>query len=490
MRASIFHSLCIAFLGGVLVASFLPVCFALLGMIPLIVGSVWFAARRCDFRRAGFLLVLGALFCLGVLRYAASETSEHPLDRFLGETTEFRGRICAEPEDREFDQRFCFDPDEGDDRILVRTPRFPRYRYGEALVLTGKIELPENFESYEGGPEFDYVSYLNKDSVRYVMSRPKVVAFGEQDAGMIVRFLIWTKGAFTAKIERLMPEPSASLVGGILLGEKGSLPEDVSEDFRRTGLTHILVLSGSNVTVVAESLLRAFAFMPRAYGQGFGAGSIVLFAVMTGASTTTVRATMMALIGLLARGTGRRYDVMRALAIAGLVMVIHNPRVLAFDISFQLSFLATIAIIYVSPLVKERLGWITERFGIRETLAMTLGTQIFTLPFIVYKMGEISVVALIPNLLVLPLVPFAMLGGFLAGMAGLVWEPLGLPFAWITRAMLEYAVFVVDIFGGLPFATAKARFGAPLLVLSYAAMTWVIWRLTVRPQSSVQQSPN
>lgn len=491
MRGSTFHGLCISFLSGVIAASLLPMRFAMLGAAPLMLGWLWILVRKPrDMRRALLLPVLVLVYCLGVIRYAATETTEHPLDRFLEETAAFQGRICAEPEDRELDQRFCFDPDEGDDRILVRTPRFPRYRYGDRLALTGKIELPENFEAYEGGPEFDYVSYLKKDSIRYVMSRPKAAYAGEQDADPVTRFLIWAKNSFTATVERLMPEPAASLVGGILLGENGSLPQDVADDFKRTGLTHILVLSGSNVTVVAESLLQAFSFLPRAYAQWLGAGTIVLFAVMTGASTTTVRATFMALIGLLARGTGRRYDVMRALSIAGVIMVALNPRILAFDISFQLSFLATLAIIYMSPLVKERLGWVTERFGIRETLAMTLGTQIFTLPFIVNRMGEISVVALVPNLLVLPLVPYAMLGGFVAGMVGIASEPIALPFAWATRAMLEYAVFVVDIFGGLSFATTKARFGAPLMALSYAAMGLLIWRAEARRRNSSRQSPN
>ncbi|MDP1625427.1 MAG: ComEC/Rec2 family competence protein [bacterium] len=491
MKGSTFQCLCVSFLGGILAASFLPLKYAMCGAVLIAFGATPFVFRRFRCWRNVLLVVLmAALFAFGVWRYEMTEITEYPLDRVIGETSTFHGRICAEPEDREFDQRFCFEPDDGDGRILVRAPRFPRLHIGDRLALTGKIELPQNFESYEGGPEFDYVSHLGKDSIRYVMSRPKIADLGENDAGFVVRGLVAIKRAFMGMVSRIMPEPSASLVGGILLGEKGMMPKDLGEAFRRSGLTHILVLSGSNVTVVAESLLRAFSFLPRMYGQWLGAGSIVLFAIMTGASTTTVRATFMALIGLLARGTGRRYDVMRALSLAALVMVVHNPRVLAFDISFQLSFLATLAIIFVSPLIKERLGFVTERFAVRETLAMTLGTQIFTLPFIVWKMGEISLIALIPNLLVLPIVPLAMLGGFLAGTAGLIWEPLGLPFAWATDAMLSYSVVVVEYFGGLGFATVKTRFSAPLLVLSYVFMTLAIWWLTARSRNSAPQNPN
>ncbi len=249
------------------------------------------------------------------------------------------------------------------------------------------------------------------------------------------------------------------------------------------------MLSGSNVTVVAEGLMKAFAFMPAALSRVFGAGSIVLFALMTGASATTVRATIMALIVILAKSSARRYDVTRALVLAAFGMTLENPSILAFDASFQLSFLATLALIYVAPIVQEKLSWVTDRCKLREMLATTIGTQILTTPLILHMAGKLSIVSLPPNLLVLPFVPLSMLGGFVAVMVGFVSQTLALPFAWATSLILSYIIEVTAFFGGLPFAAIEMRMSAFALTVSYGAIVWYLityWRR----KNSLKQSPN
>lgn len=419
------------------------------------------------------MLIFGSLaaFSLGGLRMEMAKGGGHPLDASIGKNISLSGIICDEPAIRESSQGLCLESEDrartGNDKILLNAGKFPLYAYGDTVQVFGRLDMPRNFLTYEGGPEFDYVSYLAKDGIRYSMSRPKIRKTASGKGFWLISALINIKSAFMDRIGRLIPEPQASLVGGLLLGEKGALPKDVVDDFKRSGLTHILVLSGSNVTVVAESLLKIFAIFPRAVGQSLGASSIVLFAIMTGASATTVRATLMALIGLLAQATARKYDVVRALIIAASVMLMQNPRILVFDISFQLSFLATIAVIFVSPVVKERLTFIPEKFGMREIMSMTISTQLFTLPFIFYKMGEISIIALVPNLLVLPIVSLAMLGGFIAGTLGFVWMPLALPAALATKLMLSYMLTITHFFSSFPLATIQASISVPLLVLSY-----------------------
>ncbi len=504
MQGKHFYTITFSFFTGVFVASFVYLNKWLFVGIAICSLSGFFINK---FRSRGTSLLVCLVcvsFSLGVIRFQISKTDVHPLDEYVETKTSFTGIVCAEPEDREFTQRFCFQPviesQPTQDRIVVSANRFPKYEYGDELTLTGKIEFPENFTAYEGGPEFDYISYLEKDSFRYILSRPAIRKIGDGKGSRLVSVLISIKSAFMSNVEDVLPEPHSSFVAGLLLGEKGGLPQYISDNFKRSGLTHILVLSGSNVTVVAEALMNIFSFLPRLAGQFAGAFSIILFAVMTGASATTIRATLMAMVLLMSRGVGRRYDVVRALILAAVAMLMHNPRILAFDISFQLSFLATIAVIYVSPIVKEYLGWVTERFGFRETLAMTLSVQIFTLPFILYKMGEISVIALVPNLLVLPLVPYVMFGGFLAGMIGFfghfgyIGHMVAVPIAWTTQAALSYMLKVVEFFGGFVFATTKITIGVWWLFVSYVALIVGIWRLTLciteRQKNSARQSAN
>ncbi len=488
MQGKTFYAFSLAFIAGVFAASFSRTMALYAGGFLLLGGIVVAVVRKKKY----LFLICGALiaFSLGAGRMMLAGVAEHPLDAKIGEKVSLSGMICDEPQIKETNIKFCFAAKEGvgEDKILITADRYPEYEYGDMVSVSGKLELPENFETYEGGPTFDYISYLSKDDIRYVIKRTQVKFLGENHANPIAKALFSIKGAFIAAIERLMPEPHASLVGGILLGEKGTLPKEVRDDFRRSGLTHILVLSGSNVSVVAKSLMSALAFLPRAASMWTGAVTIILFAVMTGASATTVRASFMALIFILAGGAGRRYDITRALALAAVIMLVQNPRILAFDIGFQLSFLATLALVLVSPIVNERLQWATERFGFREILSSSIATQIFTLPFILYRMGEISIVSLAPNLLVLPLVPWAMFGGFMVGMVGLVNGFLAMPFAWLTDLLLSYMIAVVHFFSGFSFATTRLSIGEPVLVVVYVLYGWFIWRW--RNKNSLQCSAN
>jgi len=182
----------------------------------------------------------------------------------------------------------------------------------------------------------------------------------------------------------------------------------------------------------------------------------------------------MALIVILAQVTRRNYQAGRALIVAGLIMVIINPKILIFDISFELSFLATIAIIYVSPILKNKFIFITEKFGLRDIISGTISAQILVLPLILYKMGLLSLVALPANILVLAFIPATMLFGFITGVLGFIWLPLSLPFAWISWTILAYIITVSEFFANLPFSSVNISwFSAGVMTFCYIMIA--IW---------------
>jgi competence protein ComEC len=214
------------------------------------------------------------------------------------------------------------------------------------------------------------------------------------------------------------------------------------------------VLSGYNVRIVAEALMRFMGlFLPRLASIGFGALGIVLFAIMTGGSATIVRASIMALLVVLARATGRTYDITRALFVAGFVMILLNPKILAFDPSFQLSFLATLGLIYVAPMIEERLRFVPTKWQLREVVVATVATQIFVLPLLLFQVGQLSLVALPVNLLVLAAVPLTMFVGFFTGVVGFAGAIVSLPFAYASYGLLAYILGVVSLFAKIPFAS-------------------------------------
>ena len=183
----------------------------------------------------------------------------------------------------------------------------------------------------------------------------------------------------------------------------------------------------------------------------------------------------MALLVILARATGRTYAMTRALFLAGFLMVLQNPKILVFDTSFQLSFVATLGLIYLAPKLEEYFGWMPTRWQLREFATATIATQIFVLPILLYKMGTLSLVAVPVNLLILPTVPIVMLIGFLTGMVGFVGTLVSLPFAYLTHFILTYQLLVVDLFADLPFASIEVgNFPLWLAVTLYGALLCLV----------------
>jgi competence protein ComEC len=158
-------------------------------------------------------------------------------------------------------------------------------------------------------------------------------------------------------------------------------------------------------------------------------------------------------------------------------MILYNPKILVFDTSFQLSFLATVGLIYLSPLILPYVRFVPERLHLREVVVATVATQAFVFPFLLYKTGGLSLVSLPANLLILSAIPLTMFLGFLAGLFSFLSSALALPFAWGAYALLSYELLVVEWFARAPFAAVTlASFPLWLAMLCYALYALFIAR--------------
>ena len=344
-----------------------------------------------------------------------------------------------------------------DIRIQVKTKLYPRFSYGDEVAFSGNFSKPFNF-SGDNGRAFDYQGYLAKDDVYYqIKSAAVALATGTIAADhhfSITSVLFSLKRRFVGYLESALGEPQAALAGGLVVGDKAALGQDLLNDFRIVGLIHIVVLSGFNITIVAIALRRLLSFLPRVWGIAIGGIGIALFGILVGGGATVVRSCFMAGMALIADLIRRDYSVERALGFAALIMLIANPLVLMHDPSFQLSFLATIGLVLLSEPIESRLGWLPDRLGMRGTVASCLATQIFVCPFILYMMGQISIVGVVVNILVLPLIPATMLAVFLTGASGFICHPLSLVIGWSAHLLLSYELSIVEWFARLPFAAA------------------------------------
>ena len=173
--------------------------------------------------------------------------------------------------------------------------------------------------------------------------------------------------------------------------------------------------------------------------------------------------------------------ITNTLALAAFIMVLVNPKVLVFDAGFQLSFLATMGLVYLSPIIERGLKKIPDVFELRMSLVATLSATISTLPLILFQFGRLSTVALLVNMLILPLIPVAMAVGFLMGILSLVWLPLGQLFAWIAWAILSYVILVVETFAKFNFASFEiAQVSWLWLVGGYGFLVFIIIKLRKR----------
>jgi competence protein ComEC len=488
MQSRVFYGICFGFVVGVLVRSFVLVDSYLAIFFGVIALALFLFFSLISKNKWGIIVSIFVFtFSLGILRFhVADRPASTVFESKVGEQVDFSGLVVDEPSIRESNVLLTIKSQIGGEetKILVTTDFEESFKYGDEVSFSGVLKRPENFIT-DQGKEFDYANYLRKDGIFYVMGYPEVEILSRGNGSKIKSALFSVKGKFLEKMNSAIYAPENQLMGGLILGERSSFSQELRQDFIDTGTIHIVALSGYNITIVAEWFMKLFAFLPKNLGIGMGIFAVILFILMTGGSSTAVRAGIMATLALVARATGRTADAGRALMLAGVFMIFFNPFVLVYDVSFQLSFIATVAVIFLAPKVEKYFLWITPRLGLRDIVAVTCAVYVFVLPFVLYKMGTLSLVALPANILILPFIPFTMLLGFLTSFLGLISHVLAVPFGFISYLMLHYELGVIDFFSKLPFAAFSIP-NFPLLVtiLIYA---YFIYRLFGRSIKSFFQ---
>jgi len=453
MRGTFFlHSAILSFFVGVALRSLVTLDIVVVGFIILVSCAVflyWLIVRTPIVLLVAVIFVMVAV---GIGRFGYSEYRvDVAKDRFEKNKPHeiVIGTVVGEVVEKEITRQFIVATEET--RVRVIADRYPAVVYGDSVELQGSVELPESFET-DTGRIFNYPRYLAARGVTHQMFRPEISVVRSGGGSFITRSLFNLKEAFLERTRGVVPEPHVSLLGGLVVGAQEAMGEDLINAFRVTGLIHIVVLSGYNITIVAESIMRVLGFLSSRTRAVVGVLAIVLFAILTGATATVVRASIMALLVILARVTGRTYYIIRALLITAFLMVLYNPYVLLFDPSFQLSFLATLGLIFLVPLLESMFGWMGRFPVLRSFVLATLATQLFVLPLLLFQVGMLSTVSIPVNILVLPFVPTIMLFGFLTGVLGFIGSAVALPFGFVSYGLLAYVLKIVEWFSALPFA--------------------------------------
>jgi len=251
-----------------------------------------------------------------------------------------------------------------------------------------------------------------------------------------------------------LPEPAASLFFAINFGSRGGIPQSLSDTFSATGTTHLIAISGMNITIIAAVITNLFLSLYISRKKAFWLTSSVLlfYIVLIGWPASAVRAAIMGWLGILAIYVGRKSKITNALILTAALMILINPKILRDDAGFQLSFLALIGLIYCMPFWEARLKKLPKTFGLSESLAMTLAAQTTTTPLILYNFGRLSLIAPIANLFVVPTMLYLMIIGFFSIFFSYALSEFSQYFFWPTWLLTEYLIKAVGFFSALPYA--------------------------------------
>ena len=374
-KSKIFLFLCLSFLGGVAVAKYLNLyLMAIAAIIFMILLSVFWGRK--------ILMVVcfcGLLLLLGAFRYQTSFPDDaNFIGNHFGQKLELEGTVIRDPDVRAQKINLYVKPEGFSGNILLSVGRYPEYEYGERLRIAGGLEEPFVSE------EFSYKDYLSRFDTYAVMYFPQVEKMGEGNKSRVKAALLAVKHRFRDILAQILPEPHNALAQGLLLGEKRALPEDLQNALILAGVSHIVVISGYNISIITRNLLRTRAWWGVSIAFWLSLATVGAFVVLTGAEASVIRAAVMGMLLVFALNVGRLYHSVNSLVLAGTVMVAINPKILYFDIGFQLSFLATLGLIYLSPIFEKWFYRLPDILGLRTNLVATLAAQVFTLPLLIF----------------------------------------------------------------------------------------------------------
>ena len=343
--------------------------------------------------------------------------------------------------------------------IWVSTSTKADIKRGDYVTVEGK--LSEGFGSFAAS-----------------IYRAKLIKVQRPQPGDVARQL---RDRFADGVRQTIPEPQASLGIGYVVGQRRALPPELVQALQIAGLTHVIVASGYNLTILVRLARRLFVRVSKYLSALSAGGMIVVFMAVTGLSPSMSRAGLVAGLSLLAWYYGRKFHPLVLLPFAAAITLLINPSFGWNDLGWQLSFAAFAGVMIVAPLAQRYFFGEKEPGTIRQILGETICAQIVTLPILVLAFGQFSNVAVIANLLVLPLVPLAMLLTFIGGMAGLIIPGLahivGLPASWL----LDYMIHVAEYMSRLPWAQTQLTINGWVVGVSYTVLTIVcfyIWRKT------------
>jgi len=326
-----------------------------------------------------------------------------------------------------------------------------RFQRGYHLLLTGKVK--PGFGNAVAELSFPKVQLLSADQ----------------------NWLERLRQRFFTGVKTALPEPIASFGLGLLVGIRALIPKPMQTELALVGLSHLVAVSGYNLTIIVSAVDRAFKKAGRGVALAVSLWLIVGFLVVTGASASIVRASVVSVLSLLASFYGLRFNPLTLILLTAGVTAAADPGYLT-DLGWLLSFLAFFGILVLAPAVEARLNH--PKSVLVRLFIESFTAQILTIPLILYFFGQLSIISPITNLVILPLVPLAMAVTFVAGLAGMLLPAFAGWLAWPAMLLLGFITRAIDQFASLPWAGRTDHLSLAAMLVMYAVI--IVFTISIK----------
>jgi len=346
---------------------------------------------------------------------------------FIGETVVVKGIISEDPDISENKmslrlQTLSVNGEEISAKIYVSLTSKIDVRRSDEIELSDKMNA--GFGAFSGT--------IYRPEIKKITKKPD--------------FIRDLRDSFATKIRDFLPSPAADLGLGYLLGQKNSLPVELDEALKLTALTHIVVASGYNLTVLIRFSRRFFIRISKNFALFMSIILVCGFVLVVGFSPSMTRAGIVAILSLIAWFFGRKFNPLFLLCLVAAATLIINPGNI-YDLGWQLSFASFFGVMILAPRLKNYFYGEQEKINsLTQIFFETISAQIVTLPLILYTFGAFSTVSVFANLVVLPFVPAAMLFTFLTGIFGFILPIFAPIFAFVAKFILEYSIYMINFF--------------------------------------------
>lgn len=492
-KSKIFLACCLIFIFGIAIASFLPTKYIgddLFWFIVLVFNAVLLSLFFRN-KKIGLVSLLTLFLFLAIWRYSISLPTDSPdkIWHYNGGKISFVGVVSGEPDIRSDNIKLKIKTEsisgiseKISGQVLVTANLYPRYDYGDRLEVLCDLQQPEEFSG------FAYDRYLARYDIYSVCYYPKMTLLEKNQGNWLYGKIFKFKIELYKIINRGLTGREASIAGPIILGGQQGVDEDLRNAFSRTGLTHIMAVSGSNISILAGIVLFVFLGLglDRKYSFYGSVAFLVIYVILVGSPASAVRAGVMGFLVLWALYLGRLNKITNTMAFAATLMLLFNPRLLRDDIGFQLSFGAILGLVYCYPIIDRWLEavHIPRLWGARDVVGVTLAAQIFTLPVIAYNFSQISIISPLANLLILWTIPLLMAMILVALLLGFVFPSFSFLLFFPAWLVLKYIIFIVESLARFRYATIEIEYlWWGWVILYYAIILWGIVKINKKNAS-------